>query len=122
MLKNTRRTPQDLALNGLSALAGLVMVLGPWLAGFTGTPVAAWNSWVVGAAIAGIGAAALVALHEWEEWASLVLGAWALVSPWILGFGAEQGAVLVHVLVGLTVIAVAAIELWSEHNRPMTPA
>lgn len=122
MLNNTLRTPQDVVLNGIRALAGLFLLLSPWLVGSTDSPMAAWNSWVIGAAITGVAIAALVVLREWEEWTGLVLGVWALVSPWILGFGAEQGAVLVHVLVGLTAIGVAAIELWSEHNRPMTPA
>jgi hypothetical protein len=45
-----------------------------------------------------------------------------LVSPWILGFSAVRGAAVLHVLIGLTVIAVAAVELWSERNRPMTTA
>lgn len=122
MLKNTRRPPQDIVLNGISALGGLSLLLAPPLLGFTDTPIAAWNSWVIGAAILAVAGAALVALKEWEEWTSLVLGAWTLVSPWILGFSAVQGAAVLHVLIGLTVIAVAAVELWSERNRPMTTA
>lgn len=122
MLKNRRRTPQDIVLNGISALAGLSLLLAPPLSGFTNTPMAAWNSWVIGAAILALAGAALVALKKWEAWTSLVLGAWTLVSPWILGFSAVQGATAVHVLVGLAVIATAVVEIWSEHSRPMSAA
>ena len=30
--------------------------------------------------------AALVQLAHWEDWVSLVLGAWLFISPWVLGF------------------------------------
>jgi hypothetical protein len=120
MLKTSSRTTQDTVLNGINALAGLFLLFSPWMLGFTDTANASWNAWIVGAVIAIIALSSLIALYEWEEWVNLVLGAWAIIAPWALGFSALSGAVAAHIVVGLIVAVLAAIELWSTHNRPMS--
>jgi hypothetical protein len=46
-----------------------------------------------------------------EEWLNLVVGLWVLAAPWVLGF-ANTTAMWVHVMIGVIVAAIAAIELW----------
>ena len=70
--------------------------------------------------IAGGGAAALAAFAQWEEWLNLLLGLWVLVSPWVLGFQGTTAAT-VHILVGILVAALAAIEMWLMQQTPQAP-
>jgi SPW repeat len=50
-------------------------------------------------------------LPSGEEWLNLVVGLWVLVSPWVLDF-ANTAAMWVHIVIGIIVAAVAAIEVW----------
>ncbi|TKB76767.1 MAG: hypothetical protein E5W81_14995, partial [Mesorhizobium sp.] len=55
----------------------------------------------------------------WEEWVNLVVGLWVLASPWVLGFQATT-AMTVHVVIGILVAVLAAIELWMMYQNPPT--
>lgn len=103
-------------------VAGLGLLLSPWYLGYAGLTAAAWNAWIVGVAIAVIAAAALFAFHKVEEWMTLVLGAWAVIAPWALGFAALAAATSVHVVAGLIVAALSIAALWFTHNRPLWTA
>jgi SPW repeat len=37
---------------------------------------------------------------RWQEWITLILGAWVFVSPWIFGFTASQAVTLNYFIVG----------------------
>ncbi len=41
-----------------------------------------------------------------------VLGLWAAVSPWLIGFTAYEVALTAHVVIGIAVVAIAAYEIW----------
>jgi hypothetical protein len=91
------------ALDVVNVVAGIGLAVSPWLAGYAGEAYAAWNAWIVGAAIA-------------------LLGLWAIASPWLLGFSAVSGAVAFHVILGVIVAAFAAGGLWLAGNRPYSTA
>src|SRR5262245_1075441 len=44
-------------------------------------------------------------------------GVWVLVSPWVLGF-AGTTAMHVHVVIGVIVAVLAALEIWLLYQRP----
>jgi len=119
-MANVNRRTQETAIDVVNLIAGLVLAISPWILGFAGTGAVAWNAWIVGLLIALVAIGALVAFQQWEEWVNLVLGLWAVVSPFALGFSSQVGACSVHVVVGLVVAVLAAIELWMANNRPMT--
>jgi len=106
----------------MNLVLGACLALAPWVLDFTGQTAAAWNAWVVGAAIAFVAVDALVNLTEWDEWANLALGIWAVVAPWLLGFAALAQAMYVHLLIGLIVAVLAAVDLWMAHHRPVSTA
>ena len=120
MNTDVARKTEDRAVDYVNAALGVVLVLLPWIAGFTSATAAAWNASIVGLAIAAVAVGALVSFAEWEEWANLVLGAWAVVAPWALGFAAVASAMYSHVVVGAIVAVLAAIELWRVRNRPVS--
>ncbi|WP_417436151.1 SPW repeat protein [Hoeflea sp.] len=110
------------AFDIVNVVAGLGLLVSPWLLGFTAETYAAWNGWIVGAAIALIAVAALYAFYEVEEWINLALGVWALAAPWVLGFSAVTAAMWAHVIADIVVAALAAGSIWFSHNRPWSTA
>ena len=50
--------------------------------------------------------------RSWEEWINVVLGAWLVASPWVLG--ATLVATTNLVIVGVLVLALAVYEIWDE--------
>lgn len=108
--------------DSINFLLGLWLILSPWALGYTATQAAFWNAIVLGLVIGAIAIAALVEFREWEEWLDMALGAWLVISPWLLGFGTTvtglEGGVFAatwnFVVVGVLTIALAA---WSLAER-----
>ncbi len=123
LLQTAKRQWQDTA----NLLLGVWLIASPWALGFTDIPYALWNAYGLGAIVAVAAAAALLAFHEWEEWVSMVLGVWLVISPWILGFAATAFAAEVatvyaatwnFVFAGALVIGLASWATWDAHHRP----
>ena len=110
------------AIDVVNVIAGLGLLLSPWYLGYAAETYAAWNAWMVGAAVTLIAVAALFAFHQVEEWANVALGLWAVIAPWALGFSAVVAAMWVHVIAGLIVAVLAAVSLWLGGNRPYSTA
>jgi hypothetical protein len=117
----TSRRSQETAIDVVNLIAGLVLVISPWVLGFAGVSFA-WNAWIVGVVVALVAIGALVAFQQWEVWVNLVLGLWAIFSPWVLGFAGNTGAMAVHVIVGIVVAVLAAVELYLATHRPFSAA
>jgi hypothetical protein len=97
-------------------ILGAILLLSPWIFAFpAGMPTQ--NALISGIVIAVLSIAALAAFAVWEEWLNLIVGLWVLVSPWLLGF-AGTVAMNVHVIIGIIVAVLAAIELWMLHQGP----
>jgi hypothetical protein len=95
---------------------GAVLFFSPWMFAFDAGKVSQ-NANITGLVIAIIAIAALAAFAVWEEWLNLIVGLWALVSPWVLGFQGTT-AMTVHVVIGAAVAVLAAIELWITYQNP----
>jgi heme/copper-type cytochrome/quinol oxidase subunit 3 len=103
---------EDAALNGVNAALGVILLISPWLLGFAAERVPTWTALIGGAVIAAAALAAFTRLLEWEEWVNLVAGLCIAVSPWVLGFTGLAKAAWTHIIVGVLVALLAAIELW----------
>src|ERR1700749_2498205 len=81
MLKWRRESELDI----YTLLLCLFLLVTPWLLSDVneGARVDAWGS---GAAIVVVSFAALIAFADWEAWLVLLLGAWLILSPWVIGF------------------------------------
>jgi len=102
----------------INILAGIALALSPWALDFTPLAAAAWNAWLVGAAIALIALWDLVSFSKIQERIIGVLGLWAIVAPWVLGFAELSAAAAAHVVLGLIAAVVAAGTLWSDSDGP----
>ncbi|HVX79149.1 MAG TPA: SPW repeat protein [Bradyrhizobium sp.] len=98
-------------------ILGAFLFFSPWIFGFEAGK-ASQNANIAGVIIVILAIAALAAFAVWEEWLNLIVGLWTLVAPWVLGFQGTP-AMTVHVIVGIAVAVLAAIELWlMSHNPP----
>lgn len=89
---------------------GLWLVISPWILSYQTETSALWNALIVGALVAALAAYELFEVKAWEEWTSVALGVWLVISPWVLGFSMMTAAMWNAVIVGL---AVAVLALWA---------
>lgn len=89
---------------------GLWLVISPWILAYAMEMNAVWNAVIVGALVAALGAYELFEVKAWEEWTTVALGVWLVVSPWVLGFAMMPAAMWNAVAVG---VAVASLALWA---------
>ncbi len=120
--RTTKRRTEKTTIDLVNFVLGACLAFAPWVLGFTGQTAAAWNAWVVGAAVAFVAVDALANLTEWEEWANMVLGIWAVLAPWLLDFAEVPQARYAHLFIGLIVAVLAAADLWMARNRPVSTA
>jgi SPW repeat len=95
---------------------GAILFFSPWIFTFA-AGAQSQNAFVTGLAIVVLAIAALAAFAVWEEWLNLIVGLWSVVSPWVLGFQGTT-AMTVHVVIGILVAVLAAIELWMMYQNP----
>lgn len=93
---------------------GLLLAASPWLLRFTGLEAATLNAVIIGGLVFALSALALTLLDRWEAYISGMLGIWAILSPWLIGFTAYGMAVAAHVALGALVVVIAAIEIWQD--------
>lgn len=103
--------------DAVNLVLGLWLIVSPWALGFVTDQTPTWNAWAVGVVIAVAALAALIAFNRWEEWAEAALGAWLIVSPYLLGFATQMNATWNQVIVG---IIVGGLAIWSAMDTPET--
>jgi SPW repeat len=96
---------------------GATLISLAWVAG-PATQAAQWNAAIVGGLVAFNAGFALVGFAAWEEWTNLILGLWAVISPWMFGFQADVGATSAYVIVGCVVAVLAAVQLRLLNRQP----
>jgi len=103
---------------GLNFLVGLWLFVSPWVYGAYTNPDA-WNSWIVGAAIAILAAIRLnnTAGLPIFSWINVLLGAWTFASPWIYAYTGNTGRFVNSLCVGVVVFVLA---LAAFSSRPRT--
>jgi SPW repeat len=116
-----RRWRSEAILDVYNLVLGVFLFVSPWLFAYAGS-VGRLDAWLTSSVLVLVSIAALVAFAEWEEWISLALGLWMIVSSWLLGF-AHTRAMHIGIGVGCVVVYFAGLELWLIHyDRPMHAA
>ncbi|HJV80044.1 SPW repeat protein [Noviherbaspirillum sp.] len=92
----------------INLLLGAWLFASPWALKYASTlPKAAWNAYILGAAIVIFAAVAVSVPKAWEEAINIILGAWVAISPWVLRFAAEKNVAMNAALVGCAVLLLA---------------
>lgn len=100
--------------DSINVLLGLWLVLSPWILQFQGSNPAVANAVLVGAVIAVMSLAAVLRFRYWEEWIDMAIGAWLVISPWVLGVAALTLATWNFVIIGALVFAMAGWSLYAH--------
>jgi hypothetical protein len=105
----------------VNLILGMIVFFSPWLFGLSAG--AQWQiASITGLFIAALSIAALAAFALWEEWLNLTAGLTLIVSPWLLEFQ-NSDAMIIDVVIGGIVAALAALEVWLAHaNAPRLTA
>jgi len=99
---------------------GAWLAMSPWILGFSDShPAATRNALIVGIVVAALSALTFLAYSVIEEWVDVVLGAWLIVSPWVLSGSPNLAVVADFVIVGALVAGLSGYEIWaSRHGHP----
>jgi hypothetical protein len=100
-----------------SWILGIWLLLSPWALRFSLDASATRDVVTVGFLVVFTEVVELSVFRDWEEWINVALGAWLLVSPWVLGF-VSPVATANAVVVGLLVLALALYEISSDRGGP----
>lgn len=109
----THHDPQSRRWQDWANMAlGALLAVSPWLLGYTGLEGATINALIIGLLVFALSALALTLLDRWEAYISGLLGLWAALSPWLVGFPRYDAPLLAHLIIGLAVVLIAAYEIW----------
>ena len=93
---------------------GLVIMLAPWVVSEISNQAAVVNAALAGLAVLMLAELDLVKVRRWAEVGQLACGIWVAASPFIFGYG-EAGMLRAwHIVAGLLVVLIAAMELWQQ--------
>jgi hypothetical protein len=108
--------PVDRFQDWINLVLAVCLFLSPWVFGFLGNTMAAWNAWIAAVVVGALSLAALVRFAEWEEWVNIAVGVWIVLSPWLLGFAGITAAMWTHVVLGVVIAGMAAWEAWTTRH------
>lgn len=95
----------------LDILLAVWLAASPLLLGFASRPGPMWNDVAIGTGTL----ASILALARqervWLGYASLMLGLWAMLSPWVIGFTHSPLALWDNVIVGIMLGAVGILRI-----------
>jgi hypothetical protein len=100
-------------------LLGIWLCISPWALRFDLEPTATRTAVITGVLIILVEVVTLSVYRAWEEWINVILGAWLVLCPWLLGISFSV-AIANLVVVGLLVMALAFYEIWEM--RSQTPS
>jgi hypothetical protein len=100
-------------------LLGIWLCISPWALGYDLEPIATQTAVISGIVVILAELVTLSVFRSWEEWINVILGAWLIICPWILGISAS--AVRANfIVVGLLIMVLAFYEVW-DARRHTTP-
>jgi hypothetical protein len=101
-----------------TVLAGVWLILAPFVLNFEGADAAQWNHIIVGAAVLVLAAIRAFDPDERESlsWMNVVLGLWMIVSPFLLGYANVNDAQTNSLITGVIILALAAFIAYESNE------
>lgn len=106
------------AASGLNIVAGIWLIVAPFVLAYSSLMVPLWNDIIVGAVVLIFGwiRVSQPDRNVWLSWTNLVLGLWLLIAPFSLGYAGTPAAVWNDVSLGIIVAALAGWSAWATHR------
>ena len=99
-----------------SWLLGLWLCISPWALRIDLDSTATRTTVISGILIILTEMWTLSVFRVWEEWINVVLGAWLVICPWVLGISSTAAKANL-VVVGLLVMTLAFYEIWEDRRQ-----
>ena len=96
---------------------GLMIMFAPWAANETSNQPIVVNAAVAGLAVLFLAELDLMRFRRWTEVGQLICGLWVVASPFILGYAASGLLRVWHIVTGLLVAGLSALELWQRNDE-----
>lgn len=109
-------------VSGVNVLAGVWLMLAPWILGYSEVTAAVANDIIIGLAVFVLALVREGKPLEYEglSWTNFVLGLWLLVAPFVAGYGDVGAAVGNDITLGIVIVIFAA---WSAvASKDVRPA
>ena len=95
-------------------LLGLWLIASPWVMGYPGDSPPTSNAVIAGIIMVAMAAFDLYKTYVWAVLFNIVVGAWAVVSPWIVDTVADPAMTWSLVIAGIATIVLGLWELRSD--------
>jgi hypothetical protein len=98
--------------SGLNFLAGIWLIISPWVYGTVYSAGSAWNNIIVGIIIAVFAAIRFFSPRSAVglSWINALLGIWMILSPWIYRYAANRPRLWNSIIMGIIVVI---LSVWS---------
>ena len=98
------------AASGFVTLAGLWLLMGPFVLGHGDRPAAMWNEIVIGAIVLVLGGVRVANPTRFAglSWVNVIAGLWLIAAPFVCGYSDVPRAMRNDMMVGLVIAALAA--------------
>lgn len=117
---------QIMAASGVNLLAGIWLIIAPFLLGYSDQATPLWNDIIVGiliVAFAGARVAGARVVGAFRapslSWVNVILGGWLIVAPFLLGYSDDANPLWNDIIVGIIVVLFG---IWSAVSSPRTTA
>lgn len=100
----------------VSIVLGLWLAASPWALGFQTETIPTSNAVLLGILVTIVALFALFGVEARRAWANVGLGAWLVVSPWLVGFSELAPALWNAVIVGAAIAVLALSALATDRH------
>jgi len=105
-METERRNAPAAGASWINVLAGLWLIVSPWMLGYaSGSMNATWNSVIVGIAVVALAWLGATTSSASPCWWNIILGIWLVISPYVLRFDgiplANANAMTLGIVVGI---------------------
>jgi len=112
---NTHRTWEDWC----GMLLGALIVASPWFPIQDHSPIVErqtmiLNTVAIGLVVFGLSQLEYVALQRWQEVATILVGLWLIVSPYVFGYSGEGFLRIYHTSLGAVAVIIGVLQLWQD--------
>ncbi|MCK1275797.1 MULTISPECIES: SPW repeat protein [Bradyrhizobium] len=111
----THRTWEDWC----GMLLGALIVASPWFPIQDHSPIVErqtmiLNTVAIGLVVFGLSQLEYVALQRWQEVATILVGLWLIVSPYVFGYSGEGFLRIYHTSLGAVAVILGVLQLWQD--------